>query len=113
MKHVLFRIAWLCAMACIGFFLAECRTYGQGSGQTNQIPEDAMPAPSNVPGFQFPMIDSNHRAYFRILAPGAKSVSVSLPGAHGTKSDDGVWSIVTSPLAPGFHYYTLNVDGAP
>ena len=57
------------------------------------------------------MIDSNHRAYFRVVAPGAKSVSVSLSGGRGTKGDDGVWNIVTGPLAPGFHYYTLNVDG--
>ena len=131
MKHIPARTYWLCAMVCICFFGAECLTHGQGSGQsaspgnaspaltgsaapvqTNQIPQDARPASSNVPGFQFPMIDSNHRAYFRVVAPEAKSVSVSLPGGRGTKGDDGVWNIVTSPLAPGFHYYTLNVDGA-
>jgi enterochelin esterase family protein len=115
MKNILFRTAWLCAMAFICCFVVECLTRAQGSAtpiQTNQIPEDAAPAPSNVPGFQFPMIDSNHRAYFRIVAPGANSVSVSLPGSHGIKGDDGVWNIVTSPLAPGFHYYTLKVDGA-
>lgn len=65
-----------------------------------------------MPGVQFPKIDSERRAYFRIAAPGAKSISVSLPGGRGTKGDDSVWTIVTSPLAPGFHYYTLDVDGA-
>ena len=61
---------------------------------------------------QFPKIDSQRRAYFRIVAPEAKSVSVSLPGGRGTKGDDGVWAITTSPLAPGFHYYSITVDGA-
>ena len=60
----------------------------------------------------FPKIDSQRRAYFRISAPQATNVSVSLPGGRGTKGDDGVWTITTSPLAPGFHYYTLTVDGA-
>lgn len=80
--------------------------------QTNQPPADAKRASSDMPGVQFPRIDSERRAYFRIVAPGAKSVSVSLPTGRGTKGDDGVWNIVTSPLAPGFHYYTLDIDGA-
>jgi enterochelin esterase family protein len=79
--------------------------------QTNQPPPDAKPASSNVPGVQFPRIDSNRRAYFRIAAPDAKSVSASLPGGRGIKGDDGVWTITTSPLAPGFHYYSITVDG--
>ncbi len=129
MKHILSRTTFLCATACICFYLTECLAHGQTPGQsagspnpravgsaapvqTNQIPADATPAPSDVPGTQFPVIDSNHRAWFRIVAPEAKTVSVSLPGGRGTKGNDGVWSIVTSPLAPGFHYYTLNIDGA-
>ncbi len=28
-----------------------------------------------------------------------------------TKGEDGVWSVTTSPLVPGFHYYSLIVDG--
>jgi enterochelin esterase family protein len=80
--------------------------------QTNQVPADAKPASSNVPGIQFPKIDAKRRAYFRIFAPDATNVSVSLPGGRGTKGDDGVWTIVTSPLAPGFHYYSIMIDGA-
>lgn len=80
--------------------------------QTNAIPADAKPASSNVPRVKFPQVDSDRRAYFRIGAPAANSISVSLPGGRGTKGDDGIWTIVTSPLAPGFHYYTVTVDGA-
>jgi len=82
--------------------------------QTNQPPSDAQPASSNVPGSEFPKIDSDRRAYFRITAPNANSVSVSLGGPRGTsgtKGDDGVWTIATPPLAPGFHYYNLTIDG--
>jgi enterochelin esterase family protein len=80
--------------------------------ETNQPPSDAKPATSDVPGVQYPKIDSERRAWFRIAAPNATNVSVSLPGGRGKKGDNGVWTIVTSPLAPGFHYYTLYVDGA-
>jgi enterochelin esterase-like enzyme len=75
------------------------------TSQPGQPPPDAKPASSNVPGAQFPKVDSKSRAWFRILAPEAKSVSVSLPGGR-------VWTVTTEPLAPGFHYYTFNVDGA-
>jgi enterochelin esterase family protein len=81
------------------------------AAQTNQLPTDAKPALSNVPGADFPKVDSERRACFHIPAPNAREVSVSLPGAHATKGDDGVWSIVTAPLAPGFHYYTISIDG--
>ncbi|MGA9451711.1 MAG: hypothetical protein WBW41_10280, partial [Verrucomicrobiia bacterium] len=37
--------------------------------QTNPVPASAKPASSNVPGVPFPKIDSQRRAYFRIVAP--------------------------------------------
>ena len=80
--------------------------------ESNLPPTDARPAASNVPGVQFPNIDSERRAWFRIAAPNATNVSVSLPGGRGKKGENGVWTIATSPLAPGFHYYTITVDGA-
>jgi enterochelin esterase family protein len=82
------------------------------NAQTNAPVDGSKPASSNVPGVPFPQVDSERRAHFRIVAPNATNVSVSLPGGRGTKGDDGVWSITTSPLAPGFHYYAITVDGA-
>ncbi|MGH7940651.1 MAG: alpha/beta hydrolase-fold protein [Limisphaerales bacterium] len=80
--------------------------------QSSQSPTDAKPASSNVPGAKYPAIDSARRAYFRIRAAEAKSVSVSLPGGNRmTKGPDGIWTVTTDPLAPGFHYYTITVDG--
>jgi enterochelin esterase family protein len=83
----------------------------QVAAQPDPVPADAKPASSNVPGAQFPKIDSNLRAYFSINAPRATNVSVSLPGGHSVRGSNGVWSVSTAPLAPGFHYYTIRVDG--
>jgi enterochelin esterase family protein len=103
MKISFTRAVCVCATVCIFASAAPA--------QTNQIPADARPASSNESGFQFPKIDSERRAYYRIEAPNATNVSVSLQGGRGTKGEDGVWTITTSPLAPGFHYYTISVDG--
>jgi enterochelin esterase family protein len=51
---------------------------------------------------------------FQLKAPDAQNVRVQV--YHGrydmTKGADGVWSVTTPPLIPGFHYYSLVVDGA-
>jgi enterochelin esterase family protein len=71
------------------------------------------PAPSNVPGAQYPRLDSEGRGMFRIEAPLARSVAVQLPqGRYDmTKDAAGVWSVTTPPIEPGFHYYTISLDG--
>jgi enterochelin esterase family protein len=132
MQNILSRAVCICAIACIFTFVTGCQTHDHSSvqptprensnpalassvapTQTSQPPADAKPASSNVPGVQFPKIDSKRRAYFRIVAPDAKNVSVGLPGGRVmTKGADGVWTVTTSPLAPGFHYYAITVDGA-
>jgi enterochelin esterase-like enzyme len=62
-------------------------------------------------------VNSEGYARFRIEAPDAKSVIVSLGlgGRGGTvlrKDKDGVWTGTTDgPMDPGFHYYHLTIDG--
>ena len=74
---------------------------------------DFKPASSNVPGAEFPQIDSQRRARFRITAPQATQVELSLGGRHPmTKGEDGAWTVTTDPLVVGFHYYSIVVDGA-
>ncbi len=88
------------------------------SAQNNQIKEDFVPSSMNQPGQQYPMVNSQGYARFRVNAPEAKSVSVGL-GLGGTnggtdlvKGEDGVWMGTTSaPLVEGFHYYHLTIDG--
>ena len=75
--------------------------------------EDFKPAPSNQNGKQYPQVNSERRARFRIVAPQAQSVRVSLGGGTPlTKGEDGAWVVTTRPLDEGFHYYTINIDGA-
>ena len=81
------------------------------------ILEDFKPSELNQPGQQYPMVNSQGYARFRVEAPDAKSVIVSLGwgGVGGTvlhKGDDGVWTGTTGgPLDEGFHYYHLIIDG--
>lgn len=80
--------------------------------------EDFRPNELNQPGQQYPMVNSEGYARFRIDAPTAKSVIVSLGlgGRGGTvlhKDKDGVWTGTTQgPMDEGFHYYHLTIDGA-
>ena len=70
------------------------------------------------PGQEWPKVNSEGYARFRIEAPDAKSVIVSLGlgGRGGTvlrKDKDGVWTGTTDgPMDEGFHYYHLTIDGA-
>ena len=79
--------------------------------------EDFVPNPMNQPGQEWPKVNSEGYARFRVVAPEAKSVIVSLGlgGRGGTvlrKDKDGVWTGTTEgPMDPGFHYYHLTVDG--
>ena len=81
------------------------------------VKEDFRPSPLNQPGQQYPMVNSQGYARFRVVAPDAKSVIVSLGlgGSGGTvlhKDKDGVWTGTTEgPMDPGFHYYHLTIDG--
>ena len=87
--------------------------------QTNPPPaatapvDDWKPISSVAPGQQYPQINSEGRAKIRVNAPQATDVSVSLgKPLTVTKGDDGLWTIITSPLVEGFHYYQIVVDGA-
>ena len=108
MKHklsALFFIAVLAGSTCLA--------------QTNQsaIAEDFKPSTKNQPGQEYPQVNSQGYARFRVVAPQAQSVSVSLGlGGKGgtvlTKGTDGVWVGTTEgPMDEGFHYYHLTIDG--
>jgi enterochelin esterase-like enzyme len=81
------------------------------------IKEDFKPSTFNQPGQQYPQVNSQGYARFRVVAPEARSVSVSLGlgGSGGTmlaRALDGSWMSTTAgPLDEGFHYYHLSVDG--
>lgn len=79
---------------------------------------DGLPAGTRLastaePGNDYPRVDSLRRAYFRLAAPGASRVQVEICGRKYDMQRDaqGVWTAVSEPLAVGFHYYFLLVDG--
>ncbi len=75
--------------------------------------EDWKPASSNQQGKQYPQVNSEGRIKFRIVAPKAQSVGVSFrESTTFTKGEDGAWTGYSRPLDVGFHYYTINIDGA-
>jgi len=81
------------------------------------ITEDFRPSVLNQPGQEYPQVNSQGYVRFRILAPGADSVRVSLGlgGRGGTilrKAADTSWVGTTEgPMDEGFHYYNVRIDG--
>ena len=74
--------------------------------------DEGTPASSNVMGSQYPRINSELKATFRLKAPDAQKVQVTVGGAtYDMKKDaEGFWTATCAPLVPGFHYYSMNVD---
>ena len=73
----------------------------------------ARPAPA--PPVVSPEIHSDNRVVFRLRAPNAKEVAVSIEGSAQPlpmqRDDQGVWSVTSDPLAADFYGYSFQVDG--
>ena len=77
---------------------AEGRGQGAGRGAAIKSPE----------------VGAHRRATFRLRAPNAKEVAVTLPGGKRLalqKDDQGVWTATSDPLAPDIYTYSMVVDG--
>ena len=66
----------------------------------------------------YPRIHPDLRVTFQLKAPDAMKVQVvgNLGLGKGgpwemERGEGGVWRVTTPPVIPGFHYYTLSVDG--
>jgi enterochelin esterase-like enzyme len=86
---------------------------GLTQSQSQSIRQDFQPSSLNQPGQEYPQVNSQGYARFRIEAPDADSVVVSLGGGTAlTQGADGFWTGTTAQtLDEGFHYYHLTVDG--
>lgn len=79
--------------------------------------EDFKPSSLNQPGQDYPQVNSQGYARFKIIAPSADSVRVSLGlgGRGGTKLQrvaDTSWMGTTEGhMDEGFHYYNVRIDG--
>ncbi|MBR1389401.1 MAG: acetyl xylan esterase [Prevotella sp.] len=78
-----------------------------------EVPADAVTVENAIPGNEFPKIDKERRAYFRIEAPQARKVVVDICSKKYDMQPDGKggFMAVTDPLPVGFHYYFMNIEG--
>ncbi len=78
-----------------------------------QAADDCKPNALNIPEAKYPCVYPDNRAMFRLVAPDAQKVTVRIGrGFEMAKGPDGVWTVTTTPLVVGFHYYSVQIDGA-
>ncbi len=86
---------------------------GFAQSASAQPPADCRPNALNIPGAPYPCVLSDNRVMFRVAAPDAQKVRVRVgKGFDMTKEADGLWHVTTAPQVIGFHYYTIQIDGA-
>ena len=74
--------------------------------------QGAVSPVTNINAAGFPKILADNSVVFKVRAPQAERVQIDLGGRNdGVKDANGTWTIVTKPLLPGYHYYSLIVDG--
>ena len=73
---------------------------------------EPTPASSNLPGKEYPKINPDLSVTFQVNAPQAESVALNLGKNYPMeKNADGIWEVTCDPQVPGFHYYSIIVDG--
>jgi enterochelin esterase-like enzyme len=92
---------------------------GTPAGQAPASQGPAAPAAGRGAGrgaapLKSPEVGADRRVTFRLRAPNAKEVAVTISGKRldMTKDDQGVWSVTADPLAPDIYTYSMTVDGA-
>ena len=108
MKHLPMKTAFVITTLILSF--------GWQSGVAQEpavaAPDDSIPASTNVPGAAYPRIHPDLRVTARIKAPEAKKAELDLGRKYPMVADsEGVWTATTEPLVPGFHYYSIFIDG--
>ena len=68
---------------------------------------------TNINRNGYPRVLEDLRVMFRVNAPQAHQLQIDLGGTKYdmTKQEGGIWTVTTKPQVPGFHYYSLIVDG--
>lgn len=77
-----------------------------------QLVENSIPAPTNNNANQCPCILPDNSVVFQVRAPQADQVQINLGKMYDMEKDaNGLWTVQTDPQVPGFHYYSLVIDG--
>jgi enterochelin esterase-like enzyme len=75
----------------------------------------ALRPTTNILDAEFPRINSDLSATFRVQADQAQKVQLLMELGQSTydmvKGKEDYWEVTTKPLLPGFHYYAFSVDG--
>lgn len=87
-------------------------TTAYAQGMRESFPEGSVSPVTNINRGSYPRLLKDNSVMFRINAPTANSIQVNLGGKrYDMTSDNGVWTVTTNPQVPGFHYYSLIIDG--
>ena len=79
---------------------------------TAQLVENSQPAATNISKTNCPCIMEDLSVVFVVKAPEAQKVQIDFGKSYDmTKDDLGVWRVTTDLQVPGFHYYSLVIDG--
>ena len=88
------------------------KTAAQGF-QRESFPEGSYSPVTNINRGSYPRVLADNRVMFRVNAPQAQQVQIDLCGTKYdmNKAENGTWTVTTNPQVPGYHYYSLIVDG--
>ena len=77
------------------------------------MPEESYSPVTNINRNGYPRVLKDNSVMFRVNAPQAQLVQIDLGGKKYDmqKQEGGAWTVTTQPQVPGFHYYSLVVDG--
>ena len=77
------------------------------------FPEDSYSPVTNINRNGYPRVLKDNSVMFRVNAPQAQNIQIDLGGTKYDmqKGEGGAWTVTTKPQVPGFHYYSLVVDG--
>lgn len=108
----LFRSANSVLLAAMLTVVCSMQAIAQGF-QKEAFPEGSYSPVTNINRYGCPRVLADGSVMFRVNAPQAQKVQIDLCGTKYDmqKSDTGLWSVITKPQVPGFHYYFLIVDG--
>lgn len=106
------RIKWLAVVVTFTALSANVLAQDVDPADDAAVRAATFVPTTNQHGSEYPRLDAQRRAYFRIEAPDVRSLRVNLGKSFDlVKGSDGVWTGRSEPLVVGLHYYRLDVDG--
>ncbi len=82
-------------------------------GRNETFPEGSIAPVTNINRNSYPRILKDNSVMFRINAPSAQNIKIDIGGKRYdmNRDENGIWTVNTQPQVPGFHYYSVIIDG--